>query len=447
MTDKLTKLSWLEELYMLSQTAASATELEEALQVMLRHIADGFSAGSGTLALVEAEAKTLEIAAGTDLPKEAIGRRIQYGQGVLGKVAQDGTPMLINGTLDASKTSRPDGPSTRKVPSSSMCWPLMLKGTVMGVLAVNRFDPQPAFEDKDLHRGSIMVNMLALVIENLRMHREQQQRIARLSQLNEEMRKMNRQLADTQAQLLQQEKLASVGQLAAGVAHEINNPLGFVSSNLRSLTGYVNELIQRASRDPAVVAADEDLQYLIEDVPLLVKETSDGLERVRKIVQDLRDFSRVDSADEWELSDINANLQKAINVGLVDFKGRIDICTQWGDIPPVRCLASQVNQVFLNILLNAAQAIAAEGSISVRTQLDQTGQAVLISIEDTGCGINPDHLSRIFEPFFTTKPVGSGTGLGLSLAYSIIKKHHGSLSASSENGCGARFTVSIPLKQ
>lgn len=447
MTDKLTKLSWLEELYMLSHTAASATDLEEALQVMLRHIADGFSAGSGTLALVEAEARTLEIAAGTDLPKEAIGRQIQYGQGVLGRVAQEGAPMLINGTLDASKTSRPDGPSTRKTPSSSMCWPLTLKGTVMGVLAVNRFEPQPAFEDKDLHRGGIMVNMLALVIENLRMHREQQQRIAKLSQLNEEMRNMNRQLADTQAQLLQQEKMASIGQLAAGVAHEINNPLGFVSSNLRSLTGYVNELIQRASKDSAAVAADEDLQYLIEDVPLLVKETSDGLERVRKIVQDLRDFSRIDSADEWELSDVNANLQKAINVGLVDYKSRIDIQTEWGDVPPVQCLASQINQVFLNILLNAAQAISAAGTIVVRTRRDPSTQSVVIEFEDTGCGISPDNLTRIFEPFFTTKPVGSGTGLGLSLAYSIVKKHHGSLSASSESGSGSRFTLSLPLKQ
>lgn len=446
MTEKLTKLSWLEELYTLSHTAASATELEEALQVMLTHIADGFAAGSGTLALVQPEARTLEIAAGTDLPREAIGRQIQYGQGVLGRVAQDGTPMLINGTLDASKTSRPDGPSTRRVPSSSMCWPLTLKGQVMGVLAVNRFEPQAPFEDKDLHRGGIMVNMVALVIENLRMHREQQQRIARLSQMNDEMSKMNRQLAETQAQLLQQEKMASVGQLAAGVAHEINNPLGFVSSNLRSLSGYVKELIDRISTDPAAVAADEDLQYLIDDVPVLVKETSDGLERVRKIVQDLRDFSRVDSADEWEFSDINASLQKAVNVGLVDFKNRVTVQTQFGDIPPIRCLASQINQVFLNVLLNAAQAITDTGVITIKTKVDGTGSGIAIDIADTGCGIPPDNIPRLFEPFFTTKPVGSGTGLGLSLAYSIVKKHHGSIDASSDGGCGACFKIWLPLE-
>ncbi|HEX5354851.1 MAG TPA: ATP-binding protein [Aquabacterium sp.] len=446
MTDKLTKLSWLEELYMLSQTAASVTDLEEALNLMLRHIADGFSAGSGTLALVQVDQQVLEIAAGTDLPREAIGRHILYGQGVLGKVAQEGEPMLINGTLDASKTSRPSGPLTRRVPSSSMCWPLKLKGNVMGVLAVNRFEPQQGFDDKDLQRGGIMVNMLALVIENLRMHREQKQRIAHLSDLNEKMLEMNRQLANTQAQLLQQEKLASIGQLAAGIAHEINNPLGFVSSNLRSLNGYVEALIGRVLAQPSTMTSDEELQYLMEDVPILVKETSEGLERVRRIVQDLRDFSRIDAADQWEFADINAHLQSAINLGLTEFKDRIDIQTDYGDIPHVQCLLAQLNQVFLCLMINGVQAIAGKGTMTISTGVDSSRQQVWISVSDSGCGIPSENMTRIFEPFFTTKPIGKGIGLGLSLAYSIVKKHDGLLTVSSSEGHGSTFEVRLPIR-
>ena len=445
MTKKLTRISWLEELYALSQTAASATVLEEALGSMLRHIADGFAAGSGTLALMLPTQEILEIAAGTDLPKEAIGQRIAMGQGVLGRVAQSGEPVLINGTLESSQTSRPAGASARRTPSSSMCWPLSLKGQTIGVFSMNRFEQDAPFDREDLQRGSIMANMLALVVENLRMHRDQQQRIADLSGLNQQLVAVNRQLADTQVQLLQTEKMASIGQLAAGMAHEINNPIGFVSSNLRTLSGYVDQLLARVQSAQGGAALDEDLQYLVEDVPVLVKETRDGLERVRKIVQDLRDFSRVDASEAWEWADLKSAWASTVNVGLNDYKGKLAIENHLGDLPPVQCLLSEMNQVFLSLLLNAAQASKVGGSIWIRGGVD--GDQVCFEVEDQGCGIPAENLTRIFEPFFTTRPIGQGTGLGLSLAYSILQKHHGSIDVSSEVGVGSRFKLRLPLRQ
>ncbi|MES2091378.1 MAG: ATP-binding protein [Pseudomonadota bacterium] len=445
MTDKLIKLSWLEELYTLSQTAASATNLEDTLQAMLRHIADGFSAGSGTLAFMLRTEEVLEIVAGTDLPKEAIGQRIAMGQGILGRVAQSGQPILINGTLDAAQTSRPQGATARHVPSSSMCWPLLIKGHNIGVLSMNRFEAHQPFEDRDLQRGSIMANMLALVIENLRMHREQQQRISDLSELNRQMAEMNRKLADTQTQLIQNEKMASIGQLAAGVAHEINNPIGFVTSNLRMLGTYMAQLLQRASDAQAGQARDEDLEYLKEDVPTLLAETRDGLERVRRIVQDLRDFSRVDSSEQWEQADLNAALMSTVNVGLTEFKPRVSVECAFGELPPVQCLLSQLNQVFLNVILNAAQAIETAGMIHLRTGCE--GPLAWVEVEDTGCGIPPENIDRIFEPFFTTRPIGKGTGLGLSLAYSIVQKHHGHIEIRSALGQGSCFRITLPVRQ
>ena len=444
MIEKLTKLSWLEELYALSQTAASATVLEDALNTMLHHIADGFEAGSGTLALLRAGEGVLEIAAGTDLPREAIGQRVAMGQGVLGRVAESGEPVLINGRLESSQTSRPVGASARRAPSSSLCWPLKVKGSVIGVFSMNRFEGVAPFQARDLQRGSIMANMVALVVENLRMHREQQQRIDNLSELNKRLAEVNRQLADTQAQLLQNEKMASIGQLAAGVAHEINNPIGFVSSNLRTLSGYVDQLLAKVKASHEGPALDEDLQYVVDDVPVLVKETREGLERVRKIVQDLRDFSRVDASEQWESADLNAALRSTINVGMTDFKHKVTVDCDFAELPPVTCLLSQLNQVFLNLLVNAALASSEGGCITVRSR--RAGSHVSIGVQDQGCGIAPENLTRIFEPFFTTRPVGQGTGLGLSLSYGIVKKHQGSITVDSEVGKGTTFCITLPIQ-
>ncbi|MBI5938513.1 MAG: PAS domain S-box protein [Betaproteobacteria bacterium] len=275
-----------------------------------------------------------------------------------------------------------------------------------------------------------------------------------------ELKTINGQLQEAQNQLLQSEKLASIGQLAAGVAHEINNPVGYVSSNLGTLEGYIRSLLELIEMyglaEPAIQDAElakrlheakarTDLDFLKEDVGALVSETRDGLTRVKQIVQDLKDFSRVDSADEWQQADLHQGLDSTLNIVWNEIKYKAKVDKRYGELPPVECLPSQLNQVFMNLLVNAAHAIEAHGTITLSS--DRAGDYVWIKVADTGKGIAPENLNRVFDPFFTTKPVGKGTGLGLSLSYGIVQKHHGRIEVASELGKGTAFTVWLPVSQ
>ena len=276
----------------------------------------------------------------------------------------------------------------------------------------------------------------------------------------ERLTELNHKLEETQNQLLQSEKMASIGQLAAGVAHEINNPVGFVNSNLGSLRNEVNDLLRvidaYAAADPilaehpalmdAINAARDtaDLAYLREDVGTLIDESLDGLQRVRRIVQDLKDFSRVDSS-EWALASLEAGLDSTLNIVRNEIKYKAEVRKEYAGIPEVECIAAQVNQVFLNLLVNAAHAIDERGTITLRTGCD--AREVWVEVEDSGKGIAPEVLQRIFEPFFTTKPIGQGTGLGLSLAYSIAQRHGGRIEASSQVGSGSKFRLLLPRER
>ena len=266
-------------------------------------------------------------------------------------------------------------------------------------------------------------------------------------------------LEQAQSQLLQSEKMASVGQLAAGVAHEINNPVGFVNSNLGTLKNYVADLFkliaayeQLEEKIPAGETLEQlralkkklDLDYLREDASDLVKESIEGLGRVKKIVQDLKEFSHVDST-EWQIADLHAGLNSTLNIAHNELKYKVTVVKEYGEIPPVECIASQINQVFMNMLVNAAHAIETRGTITIRS--GQNNEDVWIEIGDTGKGMPPDVQKRIFEPFFTTKPVGKGTGLGLSLAYGIVQKHHGRIEVDSEADKGTRFRIYLPARQ
>ncbi len=274
----------------------------------------------------------------------------------------------------------------------------------------------------------------------------------------EEQRALIEQLKMAQAQLMQSEKLASIGQLAAGVAHEINNPIGFVNANLNTLGNYVATLLEGIKlyqcvtngKLPSSVAQSEvqafeeraDLQFLSEDVTELLAESNEGLQRVKNIVQSLKDFSRTGESN-WQMADLHRGLDSTLNIANNELKYKVTIIKQYGELPMIKCLASELNQVFMNLLVNAAQAIQERGSVTIRTE--RCGPRVAVCISDTGHGIAPEHINRIFEPFFTTKPVGSGTGLGLSLSYGIIKKHGGDIHVSSETGKGTTFRIELPI--
>lgn len=263
------------------------------------------------------------------------------------------------------------------------------------------------------------------------------------------LKELNAKLVNAQNQLLQSEKMASIGQLAAGVAHEINNPIGFVNSNLGTLQRYVDDLLRlvdaydSGKEEAQKVEQEIDLDYLREDIASLVKESRDGVGRVKRIVQDLKDFSHVDEA-EWQWSDVNKGLESTLNVVWNEVKYKAEVVKEFGDLPEIYCLPHQLNQVFMNLLINAAQAIEERGVITLRTS--RVGDGVRIEIADTGKGIPPELIPRIFEPFFTTKPVGKGTGLGLSLAYGIVEKHKGHIEVASEPGEGTAFSLWLPVK-
>ena len=282
---------------------------------------------------------------------------------------------------------------------------------------------------------------------------------AALAQRLAELQTLNARLEEAQGQLLQSEKMASIGQLAAGVAHEINNPVGFVSSNLGTLRTYSQQMLELIAEyelaesgmldvqrmdNIRMLKGKLDLDFLREDLPALLTESEDGLKRVKKIVQDLKDFSHVNES-EWLAADINAGLDATLNVVWNEIKYKATVNKHYGTLPPVECLASQLNQVFMNLLINAVQAIEEQGTITLTTAYE--GDWVWIEVRDSGKGMTEAVRLRIFEPFFTTKPVGKGTGLGLSLSFGIVKKHQGRIEVESTPGEGTTFRVWVPVKR
>lgn len=283
--------------------------------------------------------------------------------------------------------------------------------------------------------------------------------VAALQAQVQELQTLNARLNQAQDKLMQSERLASIGQLAAGVAHEINNPIGFIFSNFTSLEGYLQDLFKMLDAyegatshitDGAVAQRvkalyeELDIAYLKDDIPQLMTESRDGIQRVRKIVQDLKDFSRVDAPQTWEWVQLHKGIDSTLNIVNNEIKYKADVVKDYATLPDVHCLPSELNQVFMNLLVNAAQAIQGErGTITIRT--GHTADTVWVEVADTGSGISPEHLTHIFDPFFTTKPVGQGTGLGLSLSYGIIQKHQGRITVQSEPGQGTCFRITLPV--
>ena len=252
-------------------------------------------------------------------------------------------------------------------------------------------------------------------------------------------------------QLYQAEKLASVGQLAAGVAHEINNPIGFIRSNLGTAQSYVQKFQSvagqvKSSGNAALATAWQtaDLDFVLADFPSLLQESVDGADRVARIVSDLKGFSSIDQAEE-EIVDLNDCIRSACNVAANRINSRADLKLALGELPPLRCKAGHLSQVFLNLLLNAAQAMKERGEIRIQSGIEN-GQ-IVIRFSDTGCGIPPEVLPRIFDPFFTTQDVGSGSGLGLTVSRDIITAHGGNIEVESEVGTGTTFTIYLPVNK
>jgi signal transduction histidine kinase len=311
--------------------------------------------------------------------------------------------------------------------------PILYGVDLLGVIAVGRkvSGDRLGVDDRVLLRT--LANQSSIAIENAKAFDE----IAKLNEtLEARVDERTQELREAQAQLTQAEKMKSLGQLVAGVAHELNNPIGFVHANLQLLDEYVMKLVSGPK-------SEEESQRIREAIRKLLERSREGTTRVKKIVQDLRTFSRMDQAEVQD-ADLHEEIERTLRLMEPRFKNEIRVERDYGRIPRVRCYVGQLNQVFLNLLMNACDAIENHGTIRIRTRALPNG--VRLEFHDDGPGIPADVKSRIFDPFFTTKPVGVGTGLGLSLSHGIVERHGGRIWAESEPGQGATFVVELPLE-
>jgi signal transduction histidine kinase len=378
-------------------------------------------------------------------------------------VVTSGTPVIVD---DVDSTASPVHLATARALGvrSFVMVPLVMKDRVLGTLAVMAGEPN-RFATADVELLSAVANHVALAvdraesfqtIEELSRGLEDKVRVRteQLRAANEELSAAYRNLQQTQMQLVQREKMASVGQLVAGVAHELNNPIGFVYSNVATLEDFVRRLramldayrttpLAEGSRAGLQARWDElKVDYALRYLDTMTQGIREGAERARKIVRDLRVFARSDD-DAWQRVDLHEEIESSLTLLNHLLKDRVTIHRKFGALPSVECVRSQIDQVFLNVLANAAQAIQGPGELTIQTRAED-GFAV-VTVADSGPGIPADVIGRIFDPFFTTKPVGEGTGLGLSISYEIVKRHAGDITATSTPGAGATLTIRLPL--
>ena len=277
------------------------------------------------------------------------------------------------------------------------------------------------------------------------------------SRLLEKVKESYKELRRTETQLVHSEKMASLGQLVAGVAHELNNPIGYLVSNLDHLPGFVEKLKEMIRFYDSLLQGDTEkrmaslekkealeLGFSLQTLEKLVNSCRNGALRAKEIVENLRAFSRMDEATLKE-ADIHENLQVTLSLMGNQIRDRIVVHRDYGEVPRIECNIGQLNQVFMNLISNACQAIPGNGDVWIKTRVKD--ETLLIGIRDNGTGIPPQHLSRIFDPFFTTKAPGKGTGLGLSIAFGIVKAHGGRIDVESKAGKGSTFTVRIPIRR
>ncbi len=417
--------------------------LRDLLAVMMERVREVLEAEACSVMLVDEGSQTLrwEVALG-----EGAGKlqtlSVPIGAGISGRVAATGSAIRIE---DAQNDPRWQGQrfdaATGFTTRSIMCVPIQTHGRTIGVVQVlNRRGG--AFSEDDQRLLEALAGMGGVAIENARLYENLEEKV---QERTAELSRTLADLRDTQTQLVQSEKMAALGNLVAGVAHEINTPLGAVTSN----TDLVGRALGKAKETLADPTQIDRTRGFLEKATAMAAVSQEACRRIGEIVRSLRNFSRLDEA-EHKPADLHEGLDSTLTLITHLTKNRITVRREYGQLPQVPCHVNQLNQVFLNILVNAAQAIADQGEITIRTRLETASgpdatPAAVVEISDTGSGIAPEHLQKIFDPGFTTKGVGVGTGLGLAICYRIVAAHRGKIEVESVRGQGTTFRIVLPI--
>ena len=402
--------------YEASKAVFSSVRIEDMLTIVIGLVRKILRADDVSIMLPEEGEDVLRVAAQTGVSSAQKDERIALGERVAGKVALSKEPVIINGPLSGDERFK-GTESFRKI-KSSIVYPLVLEGRVLGVLNINRVERDEPFAESDLRSATIFGSQIAQALSNARLYREVEEKASRLEDAL-------RRLEEAQKQLVQTEKLAAIGQLAAGVAHELNNPL-------TGILGFAQLLLQEEGLNP----------QQREDLESIYKQS----QRCRTIIQNLLQFSHR-KEPKMEPVRMRALMDATMLLIQYDFKTsgvdlQVDVPE---DLPLVMADPNQLQQVFLNLLSNARQATEAKKGARIVVRAAREGEKLVLTFRDNGVGIAPENLDKIFDPCFTTKPVGKGTGLGLSISYGIVQQHKGSIRAESEVGQGTAFIIEFPV--
>lgn len=460
----------IEYLYLLNRVArvvSSTLELDELLEVIISITTDIFKSESSSILLKDSETGELYFAGATGEKKETLKKlRIPPGEGIAGHVFETGQPLLIEDIEKSERFYKQVDRKTSFVTKTMIAAPLKTKNQIIGVIEiVNRKDGQP-FTERNLKLLLDLTYHISLAVENSKLRHDLIDANSRIEDYNhnleQQVEERTRQLKLAQEQIVQSDKMASIGQLAAGVAHEINNPLGYINSNLRNLYDYsvvyrelidfFKQTVELVDKSPAMLAkyikeqterdVFGDLDYLREDTEALISESQSGCDKVKEIVVSMKSFAR--SKDTLpELTNINKTIEEILRIVWNELKYKAEVRKNFSKIDLCYTFSEKIKQVIMNLLVNAGQAIESGGVIDLTTS--QHDGWITIEVSDNGKGIPVEVMPRIFEPFYTTKDVGVGTGLGLYISYNIVKKHGGDIQVTSEPGKGTTFKILLPV--
>ncbi len=439
-------------LYEVSRKINSQLNFQMLLDDIMDLAIELLHAEKGVLLLRESNSQELTVQAARFMDKRRIDDVIALiSRTIVKQVESGGKPVLLQNVPDTPGIDPRTSLIRHKI-KSVICVPLRAKEQLIGTIYLDTTNKEHFFKEEDLVFLEGFANLAGIAIENARSYREIEslntnleqlvdQRTQEVQEKHAELQQAYDTLKETQLQLLRSEKMASLGMLVAGIAHEINTPLGAINAN----TDMVARCLEKLRKVLDAPAQDsKEKEKTLDVLDSVISVSSSACKRITGIVKTLRNFARLDE-DDYKKVDLHEGLDSTLSLTAHLSRDRIRVIKKYGSIPPLRCYANQLNQVFMNILVNSCQAIEGDGTITIETGVDDN--EIFIRFSDSGIGIPPEHIDKIFDPGFTTKGVGVGTGLGLSISYRIVDEHGGRIEVESEQGKGAVFTVYLPLQR